>query len=133
VKYKCIGLGGYDSTGTGSAYAAMTEVADLELSPINLGGSLKMTYITILQKMMSKGLLQMPDVGRAFWQLARYTYPEPQKLKQDIVMMLVVTAAVLQPMWSDRYDDIGSQKPEQQPLGNRYDRPLRERHGVFTR
>lgn len=99
IRYRAIGHNGYDATGSGAAYAKLTDINELLPYPVNLGAMKKQSYITLLQTVMARGLLQMPYIEHIFSQLAKYEYPEKEKMRQDLVMMLLVAVAVLEPRW----------------------------------
>ena len=100
MNYKAIGMNGFDSTGFQSGYERMTDIGDLMPTPVILSGQKKYTYLNLAKKIMAQGNFQIPTITHLFSQCAKYVLPD-ERLRQDIVMMLLVTAALLEPLYYD--------------------------------
>lgn len=100
MKYKAVGQCRYDGTGLQKGYEYMgMGLEEAKAVPVNMGGNNKFTYLTRLKRLMAAGLIAMPTIPHIFSQLSKYTYPEPQKLRQDLVSMLLVLASLLMEMY----------------------------------
>lgn len=121
LRYKAVGRNAYDATGNGAGYAKMTDINDLLPMPVNLGNIRKQAYVTLTQKIMAAGLLQMPSIEHIYSQLANYTLQKDrdQKTRQDLVMMIVVTCAWLEHLWYERME-----QDEMDEDDNRYAYPI---------
>ncbi len=98
LTYKAIGMNGFDSTGFQSGYERLTDLSTLMPTPVSLSGVNKYTYLTLTKKLMADGMFQMPSIVHIFSQCSKYRLPD-EKLRQDLVMMLLVTAAMLEPYY----------------------------------
>lgn len=95
-KYNCRHACRYDGTGPQAGYEYMGMGLDeIGAFSVSMGGISKWRYINHLKRLMALGLMQMPSIPHLFSQLARYTYPEPKHLRQDIVSMMLVFASYL--------------------------------------
>jgi len=96
--YKAVGMNGYDATGPGAGYDRMTDIGSLLPDPIQMGGQNKYIYLNLTKKLMAEGLLIIPHIVHLFSQCAKYRIPD-DKTRQDIVMMLLCTSAMLNPLY----------------------------------
>ena len=128
--YQAIALNGYDATGFQSGYDRLTDFGDLQGTPVNLSTTKKHIYLTLLKKIMADGMLQIPTIPHLFSQLSKYKLPD-EKMRQDLVMMLLVTAALLEPFW---YIEESKTVDEEYDTQYRLYRPdLGDRYGVHER
>jgi hypothetical protein len=96
-KYNAMGRCIYDATGAQRGYARLTDkLADTMAWQLDMGAANKGTYLTMLKLFMSRGMIQLPRIPAITQQLSKYEDPEPKKLRQDLVMMLVTAAAWLE-------------------------------------
>lgn len=98
MEYHAFGMNGFDATGFQSGYERMTEIVNLNPMPVQLTQSKKLAYLNIAKKLVAEGLVQIPSIPHFFGQLARYKLPD-ERMRQDIVMMLLVTAALVEPLY----------------------------------
>lgn len=95
IRYRAIGMNGFDATGTGSGYERMETFQTVSAMPINLNNNRKLIYLNLAKKLVADGMLRVPTITHFFTQCAKYRLPD-ENIKQDIVMMLLVTAAMLE-------------------------------------
>lgn len=134
IEYRCAGgSAGYDATGQQSTYEKMPfGLQEIDAVGYNFGGNAKYGWLGLLKLFMRRGLLRTPYLTGMFGQLVRYKLPD-EKIAQDIVMMLVVLAAMLETLWYSVFgadgelieDDPEEMRPE--PY-DRYDRPAEARY-----
>lgn len=98
ITYNALSWNGYDSTGpSGAGYDRMDHIKDLLAQPIGMQGQNKFTYLNLLKKTMADGKIQIPSIEHVFNQLSKYRLPD-DKLRQDIVSMLIVFIGLVQPI-----------------------------------
>jgi len=98
--YKAVNMCRYDGTGFQKGYEYMgMGLEELGAFPVSMAGQNKFTFLTHAKKIMADGKLAIPNVPHIFSQLARYVYPEPKHLRQDLVSMLLVLASILMEMY----------------------------------
>lgn len=98
VKYEALALNGYDATGpSGAGYDRLDEIKDLMATGVGLQANKKFKNFNLLKKIMADGKIRMPTIEHAFSQLSKYRLPD-DKLRQDIVSMLIIFAALVEPM-----------------------------------
>jgi len=130
-RYKAVGMNGFDSTGPQQGYQRLTDMSQLAPTPVLFGGSNKYTYLTLLKKLMADGKLQIPSLTHVFSQLSKYRLPD-DKLRQDLVSGLFVTAALLEPYWQLNLDSDDTEK-ELYDYEDRYARsPYLDRNGALA-
>lgn len=120
IRYKAIGQNGFDSTGFQSGYERLTDLKHLLPTPVQLTGGKKYIYLTHAKKIMADGNFQIPNIPHLFSQCAKYKLPD-EKLRQDIVSMLFVTAALLEPYLQMEID--GDEDEREYDPEDRWDRP----------
>jgi hypothetical protein len=127
MRYRAIGNCGIDGTGFQSGYEKMTDLEDLLMTLVSLAGAKKYAYLNLTKKIMADGMFQVPNIPHLFSQCSKYKLPD-NNLRQDIVMMLLVTAALLEPYY---YFDLD--EPEERTDGydptDRYWRSDEDRYG----
>lgn len=132
-RYHAIGSNGFDATGYQSGYDHWMQILNNLLSEkINLGGNNKSDCLNSAKMLSAAGRMRVPSSIRPIWsQLQRYEYPEPQGLRQDLVMVYIMSC-----WWLKRIYYLGPQhEDDYTPLeGNygedRYARPLEDRSEV---
>ena len=98
ITYNALSWNGYDSTGpSGAGYDRLYAIKDLLAQPIGMQGQNKFTYLNLLKKTMADGKIQIPSIEHVFNQLSKYRLPD-DKLRQDIVSMLIVFIGLVQPI-----------------------------------
>lgn len=98
VKYRALSLNGYDATGpSGAGYDRLDSIKDLMATGVGLQGQKKFTNLNLLKKIMADGKIHIPSIEHVFSQLSKYRLPD-DKLRQDIVSMLVIFAAMVEPL-----------------------------------
>lgn len=118
--YKAAGNNGYDATGPGGGYERMKDFEFLFPMPVQLGGQgKKATYLNLIKKLMADGKILVPNIPHLFSQCSKYRTPD-DKLRQDIVAMLIVLAAVLE---SRIYPSDDSVPEAPYDINDRDDRP----------
>jgi hypothetical protein len=98
MTYKAVGMNGFDATGFQSGYERMTDMHKLLPNPVSLAGQNKYIYLNLTKKFFADGLFEIPSIPHLFSQLAKYRLPD-DGLRQDIVMMLLVASAMLEPLY----------------------------------
>lgn len=130
-QYHAINQNGYDSTGWQAGYERMADFEGIGSTPVSVGGGNKYIYLNILKKMMADGKFAIPTITHLFSQCAKYRLPD-EKLRQDIVAMLEITAAML-----EQYYYIDDKEPETDDTydrDDRYSRPgVGDRYGDHSR
>lgn len=120
--YKCQNRCAFDATAWQSGYEReLHGLTDLNPWPVKLNIATKATYLNALKTLMSQGKLQIPDIPLVFSQLSNYKLPD-DKLRQDLVMALLIIAGQIDFMFSGFTDD-QEKKPTQQE----------ERYGFHSR
>ena len=119
IKYRAMGMNAFDSTGVQSGYERLTGMSALKPVPIALSGQRKYVYLTLTKKFAADGLFQIPSIAHIFSQMSKYRLPDDH-IRQDLVMALLVTSAVLEPLFyvMDYDDEELSERND-----DRYDRP----------
>ena len=127
--YHTIGKNGFDSTGLQSGYERTPELSRLFPTPVNLGGAHKYIYLTLTKKIMADGLFQVPNIIHLFSQLSKYRLPD-EKLRQDLVMTLLITSALLEPLFYTRHKSAPGDviKQTRESMTDRYWRPDGDRY-----
>lgn len=95
LNYRAIGMNGFDATGSGSGYERMEVFQAVAPMPVIMGGQRKFTYLNLTKKLVADAMLRFPTIPHLFSQCAKYRIPD-ENLRQDIVMMLLVTSALLE-------------------------------------
>ena len=95
-EYHAIGMNGFDATGPQAGYERMEDFSDLRHTPVSMAGVKKYIYLNLAKKLFATSSFQIPTIPHLFSQLAKYTLPD-DKIRQDIVSMILVTAALLEP------------------------------------
>lgn len=126
INYQAVGMCGFDSTGFQSGYERMTDINILLPTPISLAGNNKYVYLNFAKKLVADGLFQFPTIPHLFSQMAKYRLPDTN-LKQDIVSMLFVAAALLEPMYYAMINDVDLDD-DQLPNNDRYKRDISDRY-----
>lgn len=92
--YHAIGRNGFDATGYQKGYDRwMQTLHNLIPEKFELTASNKPMMLNDAKMLSSRGLIRMPmAVTSIYNQLAFYEYPEPEKLKQDLVMVYIMSA-----------------------------------------
>lgn len=123
-EYRAIGMCGFDATGFQAGYERMTDLHELQPTPVTMQGQKKFIYLNLAKKMMADGLFQAPMIQHLYSQLAKYKLPD-EKLRQDLVSMMLVLAAMLEPFYyleTEEYEVIDDYDPN-----DRWFRPKRGR------
>lgn len=95
-EYEAVGFNGFDSTGFQSGYQRIPEIADLMPFPVQLNAQSKYTYLNLTKRLIAEGKYAFPGaVNMLFVQCSNYVLPD-DKLRQDIVMMLLIASAQLE-------------------------------------
>lgn len=130
MDYKAIGMNGYDATGPGAGYSHMTDINTLLPDPVMMGGQNKFLYLNLTKKLMAEGLIIVPaSIVHLFSQCAKYRIPD-DNTRQDIVMMLLVASALLNPMY---YVPVEGEKPDDpNDFEDRDWRPESDRDEIHT-
>ncbi len=126
MDYRAVGRCYFDGTGQQAGY--VSKIAELEAfqpQPVNFGGNNKFAYLNLLRVLMGKGLLAIPNIAHIYSQHANYKYPEGNTARNDLVSMMIVTAAALEPMY---YAGIGQTIPTKAIPQGRNTRQIRSRH-----
>jgi hypothetical protein len=99
----------YDATGPQSGYQQLNApLASIGAMEVSMGGGMKDTYITFLRMMLNKQMILWPEELMSWThQLTEYEQPD-KNLAQDIVMMLVIAAAWLQPHYRRYVSDLNN-------------------------
>lgn len=97
-RFQALAANGFDSTGAQAGYERLTEISALQPTPVILNQTKKLTYLNLSKKMAAEGYFQIPDIPHFFSQLAKYDVPD-DKMRQDIVTALFVSAALLEPYY----------------------------------
>jgi hypothetical protein len=118
-KYRAVGMCGFDSTGFQAGYERMTSLHELLPTPVVMTGNKKYVYLNLTKKMMADGKMQAPTIHHLYSQAAKYKLPD-DKLRQDIVSMLFVTAAMLEPYY---YQGVADGEDDFYTPGDRWERP----------
>ena len=92
--YHAIGRNGFDATGYQKGYDRwMQTLHNLIPEKFELTATNKPMMLNDAKMLSSRGLIRMPmAVTSIYNQLAFYEYPEPEKLKQDLVMVYIMSA-----------------------------------------
>jgi hypothetical protein len=64
---------------------------------VGLQANKKFKNLNLLKKLMADGKIQIPTIEHAYSQLSKYRLPD-DKLRQDIVSMLIIFAALMEPV-----------------------------------
>lgn len=126
IRYNAVGFNAFDATGFQAGYERLTEIGDLLPNPIKLSGQQKYVYLNLLKKYMADGLLEYPTIPHLFSQLSKYKLPD-DKLRQDLVMMLVVLAAQLEMVYYTEISGDDSKRDPHYDPSDRYYRPEADR------
>lgn len=128
IKYKCINMNAFDSTGPQAGYGQMVHgLRDLNPWEVNTGGGKKFIYLNAAKTLTAKGLIQFPNIPLLFSQMAKYKLPD-EKLRQDLVMTLMIAAAYLNILFYGQPGDETQEKPNHD---GRY--PFRDRGSTHKR
>jgi len=135
-KYHAVASNGFDATGFQSGYDSWMQILNNLLSEkINLGGNNKADCLNSAKMLCSAGRIKLPvGITGLYNQLQRYELPEPPKLKQDLVMVLIMACWWLKRLyyWQLPSDPIPFQ--ERGYYGeDRYHRPMESRFGGHPR
>lgn len=96
ARYKAVGRCGYDSTGWQSGYQGWVETfAKIQSTGMNMNESNKFMHLNSAQQLMTRGKIKFPTIQAMLSQLAKYDIPD-KKLRQDIVVMIMLTCTWLQ-------------------------------------
>lgn len=91
--YNATGRCAYDATGNQRGYSILVDrLKATAAEEVSLSGT-KDSYLNVLRMIMEQGWLKMPYIPGMRFQMTQYVLPEPAKLPQDIVMMLVIFAS----------------------------------------
>lgn len=113
LEYNCVGMNVFDSTGLQAGYERWVHgLQDLNPWPLNLGGTKKFISLNSAKTLMSRGLIQLPSIPMLFNQLQKYKLPD-DKLRQDLVMTIVLAAAYLDHLFYGR--TLGEQPTKSDP------------------
>lgn len=126
--YRCFNRNAFDGTGLqGSGYEHKLHGLDgLNPWPVNLAGK-KFIYLNAAKTLVSRGLFAFPRIPLLFSQMANYRLPD-DKLRQDLVMTVVIASAYLDYMFFGFGNEDEAKKRE---ATERY--PGHNREGVHTR
>lgn len=103
--YHCVGRNAFDSTGPQSGYSHMVHgLNDLNPWPVNTGGGKKYIYLNAAKTLVSRGKFQFPNIPMLFAQMSKYKLPD-DKLRQDLVMTLMIAGAYLDYMFYNVSDE----------------------------
>lgn len=138
-RFRAVAANAFDATGFQSGYDTWMSILNNLLSEkINLGGNAKSDCLNSAKMLCSAGKIKipvMPETGNPiFNQLQRYELPEPQKLRQDLVMVLIMSC-----WWLKRLYFFSLEEPETLPFDegrwkeDRYERPIQERYTAYSR
>jgi hypothetical protein len=124
--YKSSGLNGFDSTGWQKGYDRLTNLQELVPMPVNMDGGRKFQLLTLTKKFAADGLYQVPYIPHIFGQMSRYKLPD-DKLRQDLVSMLLVLTAVVEPIY---YAGLNQLQPAERTMDqeDRHERILDDRY-----
>lgn len=102
--YRCEYANAFDATGLQTGYDQwMVALEDLFPEKINMGGNAKFDAINSGTMLASLGLFRVPASFYGFFdQMSHYDYPEPDKLRQDLVMTFIMSAWWLRRTFSDQ-------------------------------
>jgi len=98
MTYHTMSRNGYDATGLQSGYERLPGMSELMTVPIALSGQRKYVYLTLTKKFCADGLFQIPNIIHIFSQMSKYRLPD-EHLRQDLVMTLLITSALLEPLF----------------------------------
>jgi len=129
MKYQAVGKCAFDATGAQSGYERIDSMRQLLPMPVNMGGGKKYTLLTLTKKIMADGKYKVPYIPMLFSQLVKYKLPD-EKVRQDIVMMLLVLTAWVERLWYIGFDDSteGDNDTVYEPE-DRYKRVISNRYG----
>lgn len=133
-EYQAIGNCAFDDTGFQSGYIHMVHgLSDLLPQGVNMGGVKKLRYLNFARTMMNRGQLQIGKIPMLYNQLASYKYPEKDNMRQDIVSMILVSAAFLEQFWYETDREETKEKYKFRPRNSVNARSIRPRHTGRTR
>jgi hypothetical protein len=92
--YHAIGRNGFDATGYQKGYERWIQILhNLIAEKFELTATNKPMMLNDAKMLSSRGLIRMPvAVSSIYTQLAFYTFPEPEGLKQDLVVTYMMSA-----------------------------------------
>lgn len=131
-RYKAYLTNGFDATGFQSGYDEWLSILE-QINPekINLAGNGKWMCLNAGKVLTANQMMKMPvALSHVFGQLARYEYPEPNNLRQDLVMAFIMSAWWLQRLYFYNSSDDGLVRTG--PKG-RSQRHRRSRHRTRAR
>jgi len=123
-EYHAIGSCGYDATSwQGQGYEKMEKlIYDVMPYRLILNVLTKSQNLNALKMLFSRAMIQLPNIEGLLSQLMNYVIPEPRELKQDLVMTLVVAAAMLAPLYNDHVWAIQKDSLQKQQSIERFER-----------
>jgi len=121
MRFHAVGRNAFDSTGPQSGYERVEGMAELQPTPVSMAGNTKYVLLTLTKSWMANGMFEMPFIPHIFSQLAKYRLPDA-KLKQDLVMMILVAVAWLEHLFYSDNDDEFEHFPRPTAALDRYDR-----------
>ena len=135
-KYHAVASNGFDATGFQSGYDHWMQILqNLLTEKITLTGNNKADCLNSAKMLCSAGRILLPSsLSPIFNQLQRYELPEPPKLKQDLVMALIMSCWWLKRLYYMTYDP-GEYVPwgGNQFQEDRYERIVEDRHRPIPR
>lgn len=124
-RYHAIGSNGFDGTAYQSGYTDWMAILNNLLSEkVDLGGNKKSDALNSARMVSAAGKMKIPVALTSIWsQLQRYEYPEPVKLKQDLVVTYVMSCHWLKRIWwFGPQEGLGEPIPVSEGMEDRYER-----------
>ena len=126
-RYNAVGTNGFDATGFQSGYVEWLDILENVLAEkINLAGNAKYLTINAAKVVSAHGMVKMPvSLSQFYAQMGRYVLPEPQKLRQDLVITFAMACWWLQRMFYINDED---EIDDPVPVSGRYHRASTSRY-----
>jgi hypothetical protein len=130
-RYRAQGRNGFDSTGAQTGLDELVfAMQNLHAEGIDLSGNKKFLALNALKMFMGKRLIRFPYISHLVNQLTNYDLPD-NKIRQDLVMVLAMTAQYLRRFYYEEITDQDDTGPEVDLFYDRHERRLVDRYARF--
>lgn len=108
--YRCLGRSAFDATGLQTGYDRWVYALEKIAAEKMQMGQTKFGYLNAAKILVPRGMLQAPNIPMLYSQMSKYRLPD-EKLRQDLVMFLIMTAGWLERLWYMQEDTTEYEPP----------------------